>query len=41
MQIHRCQRSFYLPVDEAHDGRLDSHAHGEAGIHVLVVEEGL
>lgn len=41
MQIQRCQRSFYLPVDKAHDGRLDSHAHGEAGVHILVVKEGL
>lgn len=41
VQNQRCQRSFYLPVDKAHDGCLDSHAHSEAGVHVLVVKEGL
>ena len=34
-------RDTHLPVDEAHDGGLDAHAHGEAGVHVLVVEERL
>ena len=34
-------RDTHLPVDEAHDGGLHPHAHGEAGVHVLVVEERL
>lgn len=31
----------HLPVHQAHDGRLHPHPHGEARVHVLMVEEGL
>ena len=31
----------YLPVDQAHDSGLHPHSHGEAGVHVLMVEQGL
>ena len=34
-------RDTHLPVHKAHDGGLHPHAHGEAGVHVLVVEERL
>lgn len=34
-------KRLYLPIDETHDGGFDPHAHGEAAVHVLMIEERL
>lgn len=31
----------YLSVDESHDSCFNSHAHSKAGVHVLMIEDGL